>query len=445
MLYQFLRLIVLIAIRIFFKSIHLKNVENVPRKGAVILVANHPSTFLDPLVGALFVPRKIHFLANGGIFKIPLVAWLLKKLYTIPIYRQQDSTVASSKNEDSFRACYELLEQKGAIIIFPEGTSEDERKLRKIKTGTARIALGAEAKNNFELDVKIVCIGINYTNPRKFQSRLMVSFDEAISIKSFKDRYLQDDIKTVQDLTNEIKERLEAMIVITENKKIDELVEKIERLYTNILREELHLQSHETEQLFVVAQHFADAVHYFEARQPERVNQLQANINQYFSLLTKYQLSDSLIVQPPLTFKDKISNLFFLVLCSPIYLYGLIHNFLPYELPALITHAITKDITYHAPMNITFGIITFIGAYIAYAFGFYHYFPQVGYLLTYLISIGLAGFFAYRYWYFLLDFVGKWRTARLVKKDKLNEILELRKLIIRDLESAKQEYLESIS
>lgn len=445
MLYQFLRFIVLIAIRVFFKSIRLKNIDHIPKKGALILAANHPSTFLDPLVVALFVPRKIHFLANGGIFKIPVIAWLLRKLYTLPIYRQQDSPMAATKNEDAFRACYELLEAKGAIIIFPEGTSENERKLRKIKTGTARIALGAEAKNNFSLDVRIVCVGINYTNPRKFQSRLMVSFDEAIAVKDYKESYLQDCVKTVQDLTDEIKKRLEAMIVVTENKKIDELVEKIERLYTSKLKKELDLQAPETEQIFIVAQHFAEAVHYFEAKQPERVNSLQANIHQYFSLLEKYKLSDGLIVQPILDKKAKIKGVLAILLGFPLYLYGLIHNFLPYELPAIFTNAITKDITYHAPMNITFGIFTFFSFYTMYAWGFYHFIPHGGYLFAYLISLGLTGFFAYKYWYYLLDLVGKWRIGNLIKNPDFQSLLDLREGIIEELEKAKQEYLEVLA
>lgn len=444
MLYQFLRFIVLVAIRLFFKSIRLKNLDKIPKKGALILAANHPSTFLDPLVGALFIPRKIHFLANGSIYKIPIVAWVLKQLYTIPIYRQQDSQAASHQNEDSFRACFELLERKGAIIIFPEGTSENERKLRKIKTGTARIALGAAAKNNFELAVSVVCVGINYTNPRKFQSRLMVSFGTPISLEKYKESYGQDSMKAVQDLTNEIKEGLESMIVITETKEIDELVEKIERLYTNTLKEELQLDAPETEQIFTVAQHFADAVHYFQAKEPIRVNSLQKKINQYFDLLEKYNLSDSLMVKPVLSFAQKVGGIFFIILGLPFYFLGLIHNALPYKLPAILSRALTKDASYHAAMNLVFGIFTFLSFYIAFGFAFYYFVSTIGYLFTYLFAIAVLGFFAYRYWYFLLDLVGRWRIANLSKSTDFQSLLGLRKTIVEELEIAKKEYLESL-
>jgi glycerol-3-phosphate O-acyltransferase / dihydroxyacetone phosphate acyltransferase len=444
MLYQFLRFVVFVAIRLFFKSIRLKNLKNIPSKGALILAANHPSTFLDPLVGAVFVPRQIHFLANGSIYKVPLIAWILKKLYTIPIYRQQDSANNAVQNQDSFRACYELLERKGTLIIFPEGTSEDERNLRKIKTGTARIGLGAEAKNNFELDVKIVCIGINYTNPRKFQSRLMVSFGEPIPLEKYKESYTQDSVKAVQDLTEEIRAQLASMIVVTQTKEIDDLVEKIERLYTNTLKQDLQLDTPETEQIFTVAQHFADAVHYFEAKDPARVDKLQSHINQYFDLLKKHHLSDSLMTQGKHSFFDKFKGVLFAILGFPLYLFGLIHNFLPYELPAVFTNAITKDITYHAPMNITFGIFTFLGFYLGYAFGFHYFIPHWGHTFLYLLALALSGFFTYKYWYFLLYLIGHWRATNYMQNSNFQVLLTSRKQIIEELEQAKKEYLESL-
>lgn len=444
MLYQFLRFIIFVAMRLFFKSIRLKNIENIPKKGALILAANHPSTFLDPLVGAVFVPRPIHFLANGSIYKVPIIAWILKKLYTIPIYRQQDSKNNATQNEDSFRACYELLESKGALIIFPEGTSEDERNLRKIKTGTARIALGAEAKNNFDLDTKIVCIGINYTNPRKFQSRLMVSFGAPISLEKYKENYLQDSVKAVQELTEEIRTQIASMIVVTQTKEIDELVEKIERLYTNTLKQELQLDAPETEQIFTIAQHFADAVLHFEYKDPARVDKLQSHLKQYFELLEKHKLSDGLMVQKPLSFFEKLKGVFYTIFGFPIYLFGLIHNFLPYELPAIFTNAITKDITYHAPMNISFGILTFIGFYTAYSFGFHYFMPNFWYLFIYWIALVVSGFFAYRYWYFLLDLIGRWRVSNYINNPHFQLLLDSRRQIVSELEQAKKEYLESL-
>ena len=43
-----------------------------------------------------------------------------------------------------FQACYDILKAGGAIGIYPEGTTHSEPRIRKIKTGAARIALETE-------------------------------------------------------------------------------------------------------------------------------------------------------------------------------------------------------------------------------------------------------------------------------------------------------------
>ncbi len=96
-------------------------------------------------------------------------------------------------------------------------------------------------------------------------------------------------------------------------------------------------------------------------------------------------------------------------------------------------------------MKITFGIFTFLSFYAIYAWGFYHFVPHEGYLILYLISLVFGVFFAYRYWFYLLDLIGKWRISFLIKNHDFQSLLELRKEIIKELEKAKQEYLETLA
>jgi hypothetical protein len=150
-------------------------------------------------------------------------------------------------------------------------------------------------------------------------------------------------------------------------------------------------------------------------------------------------------VQPILSFGKKIEGILYIIFGLPFYLFGLIHNILPYKLPAVISKAATKDVGYHAAMNLIFGIFTFLSFYIAYGFAYAHFIPTIWYLLAYLLFAALSGFFAYRYWYFLLDVIGRWRIANLSKSPDFQSLLDLRKTIIEDLEVAKNEYLESLA
>ena len=153
MIYSFLKLLFRITVKAFFKHQETINIEHIPVKGPVILVANHPSTFMDPIIIATKVPREVSFIAKSTAFKSKFTSWILPKFNMIPVFRAQDDPSQMHKNQQTFEKVFQLLERNGCILIFPEGISLTERKLKEIKTGAARMALGAEARNNFSLGV----------------------------------------------------------------------------------------------------------------------------------------------------------------------------------------------------------------------------------------------------------------------------------------------------
>ena len=69
MIYHFLRQIIKISLFIFFKKIVVTGKENIPVKGPLIIVANHPNTLIDPLIIGSITKQKIGFIANAGLFK----------------------------------------------------------------------------------------------------------------------------------------------------------------------------------------------------------------------------------------------------------------------------------------------------------------------------------------------------------------------------------------
>jgi glycerol-3-phosphate O-acyltransferase/dihydroxyacetone phosphate acyltransferase len=445
MIYSLLRLLVLVTVRIFFNSILVRNLEQVPAEGPLIIAPNHPSTFLDPLVTLIWIKRPIYFLANGGAFSSPWKKWLYKHLYMIPIYRQQDSPESSTKNLEVFSACYDLLAQGGVLIIFPEGTSENERRLRKIKTGIARIALEAEEKYDYKLNVRIVCTGINYTNPRKFQSKLFVQFGNPINVLDFKEAYQKNEIETVRELTAEVSKSLESLIVITSNDKTDRLVRKIETLYTNELKKSLNLTNDETEQVFIIAQHIANAVDYYDKLDREKVEKLEEKIEQYFSLLKKSQIRDETVAKIA-TKKQAVLKLLkylpSLIIGLPVYLFGLIHNYLPFKLPGIFAVKMTKDVTYQGPINMVSGIFTFAAFYLVYGSLFYLFFQNIILTLIYFVALPISGFVTFYYWGYLLRVFEDIRLFSTFRKNSNTYPLrDLRNELIKELEETKNEYL----
>ncbi|MCU0450973.1 MAG: lysophospholipid acyltransferase family protein [Bernardetiaceae bacterium] len=442
--YHLLRFIVLFMLRAFFGRIRLKGLEQVPRTGGLILAANHPSTFLDPLVVAAWLRRPVYFLANGGVFTSPVVKWLLRQLFMIPVYRKQDSPRAANQNQGTFSACYELLEQGGALVIFPEGTSEEERRLRPLKTGTARIALGAQERGGFQLPVSIVCVGISYTNPRRFQSHLQVEFDAPIDTRTFAAAYAQDPVATVQQLTQQMTERLTAMIVHTADDPTDDLVRDIEEVYAPEVQAALGLAAPETERIFGAARAITAAVHHFKAQAPDRVAALQTQLTHYLTELKAHGLTDALVRRYPVVPELRPAGGSWLALVAglPIYLFSELHNLLPYRLPGWLTRRWVKDITFRAPINLVLGSLCFALFYPFYWWLFWRFWPQPVALAVYALAIPLSGYFAFRYYHFARRFFARRRASRQAQAQPAwwANLQQQRAALGQTLEQAQAEY-----
>ena len=82
-----------VAFRVYYRSIQVQGMERFPPKGPVLLVANRPSSLLDPAVLVYLLSRPVHFGAKHTLFKGPFRA-VLEAFGAIPLVRAQDTTPA---------------------------------------------------------------------------------------------------------------------------------------------------------------------------------------------------------------------------------------------------------------------------------------------------------------------------------------------------------------
>ncbi|MDR3574509.1 MAG: lysophospholipid acyltransferase family protein [Anaerolineaceae bacterium] len=101
--------------------------------GAVILAANHPSTF-DPGFLTTLTPNKISVLIRESLFKIPVFGSSLRACGHIP--------VVYGNGQQALDEAEKLLKEGRTIAIFPEGRiSPLEGGFNKPHSGLARLAL----------------------------------------------------------------------------------------------------------------------------------------------------------------------------------------------------------------------------------------------------------------------------------------------------------------
>jgi 1-acyl-sn-glycerol-3-phosphate acyltransferase len=122
-------------------GIRTEGLENLPRSGPAILVANH-YTLMDPLVAGLGTWRRIgrvvHMVAKIQIKSWPLLGWLGSQCGVIYVRR-------GTSDLDAQRALQAVLAAGRPMVIFPEGTRSPSGTLIPARNGAALLALRSGA------------------------------------------------------------------------------------------------------------------------------------------------------------------------------------------------------------------------------------------------------------------------------------------------------------
>ncbi|MCB0376473.1 MAG: 1-acyl-sn-glycerol-3-phosphate acyltransferase, partial [Sinomicrobium sp.] len=228
-LYQLLKVIVRLALRIFYPSKKYIHAERLRFDYPAILVSNHPNTLLDPLTVAAKTQKLVFFLANAGLFKSAFGNWFFNTFFCIPVTRPQDTNGQKKvSNEDSFARANDHLTSGGVLYIAPEGTSEMERRLRPLKTGTARIALSTEKKNDYKLGMAIIPVGLTYYRPRICGSRQIVNVGQPIFPQQYAEAYEADPIQAARTLTADLENEMRTLLIDTKDKTEDQRLRLLE-------------------------------------------------------------------------------------------------------------------------------------------------------------------------------------------------------------------------
>ena len=449
--YNFIKLILRIATNIFFEEIEIHNIKNVPTEGPILIAANHPSSIMDALVLGVKTPRKIHYIGHSGLFSNPISKKFLYAMGIIPVYRRFDNPDNMNKNDDMFRAAYTLLEEGKCIGIFPEGTSQTDRKVLKLKTGTARIALGAEKQNDFNLGVTIIPLGLYFTARHRFRSNVLLNFGKPIIVSEFKKDYLADEYEGVHLLTDKISLELGKLTINIQREELNDFVIDLEKIYRTPLKDtleedEILISGDEVFKDMFLTKHLADAVSYYMENDPVKAKELLHDVKYYRMKIDRLNLHDSLLqtdIKKSKVTKRSWKIAMWSVIGFPLWIAGIITNYPPYRLADIVGKKIGYDQTKTSSALMIGGGIGFLVYYFLETLLIWNFFsPMIG--ILFLISLPFLGFgalayrkkvkYRWRIWRFSLTLL---TNRHIVKKLKIE-----RNSIIRRLDEFKDDYLK---
>jgi glycerol-3-phosphate O-acyltransferase/dihydroxyacetone phosphate acyltransferase len=446
MIYHAVRQLIRIALAVFFKKIVVSGSENIPDKGPLIIVANHPNTLMDPLIVASIFKQKIGFVANAGIFGNKVLNAVFNYFHVIPIFRKKDvKTGEKPDNSFSFSKCHEFLNQNGTFLIFPEGNSVYELNLREIKTGTARIALSFEKEYGLDRKLKILPVALDYSDSIQFRSLVSVTIHTPVAVSDFSEAYQNDEAEGVKQLTEYIRKTLAKNIPQTSGKEQEDYLIKVHKFYSAYYEPGSDLYINPRRSLELRRQ-LAGALHFTFTENIILYTEIQKLVTDYFRLLKTEKLTTGFFSEPFLK-KSKVillgSYLLKFIFLSPFFVIGIITNYLPYRLPEKIYEALKTDIEYKTPIELISGLITFPLFYALEIWLFRKYVsPETQYTLLLFVLLPVSGFIALYYSTEVRRFVRLLRFYFVVSPENKISILKLRDDILNKIEEARISFLQ---
>lgn len=436
-LYHFFRYLVRIGLRFYYQDITVMGLDKFPRDNPIITASNHPTGLMDVFLVLYHVKRQIKFTAAGGLFKNKLQAAFLTSAGAIPLYRRKDTPHEMDKNVESFQNYYQELEGCGAIGFYPEGTSHPEPWVNQIKTGTARIAMQAEDRNNFNLNLKVVPIGINSLKPGGFRGSVFVKFGNPISLKKYKDLYRKNSAEAVEQLTAEIQKEMESCTFHIKNNTLLNLIEDIKIIGFDEFKLDYKNLNSRAAKYYFITKILKDKIAW--NGKITAISKLNSLANKTSEL--KQQMQQLGLTGHPFKGIIIIIRFFYLFIISllglPFALMAAFGNVLPFILAKNFGRKIAgKDISLIPAARLMSGLVIYF-IYYSVLFVFMGIFVNIS--ISFAISLFLlgGGYLTLWYWEILKSFIIVSRKIYywLTDKKMMSELIRLREKIFIELNS----------
>ena len=303
----------------------------------------------------MLTPGRWFFLARADIFKNKKFAWLLYFLKILPVYRIRDGFSSLQKNDEIFNKTIDVLKSGKPLGILPEGTHEPFKILRPLKKGLARIAFNSEEILGKEKGVNIIPVGLDYSDYYSFRNKLVVNFGKPIAVADFMAVYQENNAKGLLELTAAVRDGMKEVMIHVDNPEIYNTISGLANLNLTNRSQCLEINYYHC---FLDMQETVNRLNQFARENPEFIAETAPVMEEYDSLMKELKFNNTTSRKKYKSLWEKFVELLVLTITFPIYLTGLIFNYLPYKFPELLTSKI-KDLVFHASFKFVIWLLLF--------------------------------------------------------------------------------------
>ena len=365
--------------------------------GRTIYVSNHAASFMDPFIAAGLRRPLVFFMTRSDVFT-PISKPILWASHMLPIYREHDGEDTKNKNEEVFKKCARILSFGRNLLIFGEGFTDDVfiRRLKPIKKGAVRIGFTTLEEINWSKKIYIAAVGCNYSDPNEMRSDVLISTSEKICLNDYKNDFLENPNKVINDLTKEIELRLIAQLTHVENAEMAPFHENVMKITRKGMNATCSDHSISLEKRWKYSQKLARWFNENVNEQNEPLMNLKKELESYFGLQKKLHLDERYVYELKTRNGSRFKELLFMLTMWPFAILGFIHCAIPYVLCKRFVEKTFRRRVFWSSVKLLTAKISMGLLNIPFIFLFYK-FIYPSYLLgfVYYGCIGLFGLAAY--------------------------------------------------
>ncbi|MGD0753539.1 MAG: 1-acyl-sn-glycerol-3-phosphate acyltransferase [Bacteroidales bacterium] len=401
---------------VFYRKVIVLGRENINPDDPLIFAPNHQNALMDALAVLFTHKGQPIFLARADIFKRKTIAAILYFLKILPVYRIRDGFRSLKGNDEIFLKTIDVLKNKNGLVILPEGDHAGFRRLRQLKKGICRVAFQSDEATGFTLKIKIIPVGLEFSNYSRFRQVLTVAYGKPIEVSEFFDLYKVSPERALNELRSRLSNEMKGIMVHIESEEDYEAIDELRSMINGRFSDDIRFPKLFRDRILV------NKVNLLKSSNPslyERICTLSIKVKEKAKKLnTDYRLLEK--KKHPIGWL--IAGMVGIILTFPLFIYGNIFNMTFLEIPNLQIRKI-KDPQFHS--SIRYGIslalaFVFLPAYLVLSLFIFSSW-WMGLLI--FLTLPLSGLFAWNYYLQFRRIIGGFRIRSLIKQN--NEEFDL--------------------
>jgi 1-acyl-sn-glycerol-3-phosphate acyltransferase len=395
---------------VFYRKVIVLGRENIKPDDHVIFAPNHQNALMDALAVLFTNKGQNVFLARADIFKKKTVAAILYFLKILPVYRIRDGFSSLKGNDEIFTKTIDVLKNKNGLVILPEGDHAGFRRLRQLKKGICRVAFQSDEATGFNLNIKIIPVGLEFSNYSRFRQVLTVGYGKPLEVSQFFELYKVSPERALNELRSKLSEEMKGIMVHIESEEDYEAIDELRSLINGRFSDDIRFPKLSRDRILVNKMNLlreSDPALY------SRICTLSLNVKKKAKELnTDYRLLEK--KKHPLGWL--IAGMIGIILTFPLFIYGNIFNLTFLEIPNLQIRKI-KDPQFHSSIRYGLSLVlafVFLPLYLILSLFIFSSW-WLGLLI--FMTLPLSGLFAWNYYLQFRRIIGGFRIRHLIKQN----------------------------